>query len=56
MSSSLPISVEEEPQCFFKLLVLSATRLKNIEASHNLDLKVKVEYVEGETSCLKLDV
>jgi hypothetical protein len=30
--SSLPISVEEERQCFSKLLVLSATRLKNIEA------------------------
>jgi hypothetical protein len=27
--------------------------LKNIEVSHNLDLKAKVEYVEGETSCSK---
>jgi hypothetical protein len=39
-----------------KLVVLGDARLKNIVTSHNSNLKVKIDNIKKEKSCLKIDV
>ncbi len=52
--SSLPISMEEEPQCVLQLFLPSATWLKiKLKA---LQSSVKVEHVEEKESSQKVEI
>lgn len=54
--SSLLTSLKDKFQCNLKLLVPNASRLRNVTIHHNSNLKVEVKHVEGETSCLNVDM
>jgi hypothetical protein len=54
--SSLLTSLKEKFQCFLELLVLSASRLRNVIIHPNSNLKVEIKHVEGETLCLKVNM